>query len=209
MMLCPAEVNADTIRSSKIFHFGTLSITHENNKAATLFAVKTAKENGVLISFDLNLREPLWKSLDNAKTAMRYGFSVCDIMKISDNEIEFFTGESDIDKSVEAIRREFNIKLVLATMGKNGRKSYCGNAADSMPAYANSNVVDTTGAGDTFMSCALGFVCDNGISLNNEQLSEMLDITNAAASIVTGRRGALKVMPQKYEIDELRNYTVR
>lgn len=89
---------------------------------------------------------------------MRYGFSVCDIMKNSDNEIEFFTGESDIDKSVEAIRREFNIKLVLATMGKNGRKSYCGNAA---------------------------------------------------ASIVTGRRGALKVMPQKYEIDELRNYTAR
>ena len=114
-----------------------------------------------------------------------------------------------IDKGVEAIRREFNIKLVLATMGKNGRKSYCGNAAASMPAYANSNVVDTTGAGDTFMGCALGFVCDKGISLNNEQLSEMLDIANAAASIVTGRRGALKVMPQKYEIDELRNYTVR
>ena len=203
MMLCPAEVNADTIRSSKIFHFGTLSMTHENNKAATLFAVKTAKENGVLISFDPNLREPLWKSLDDAKEAMRYGFSVCDIMKISDNEIEFFTGESDIDKGVEAIRREFNIKLVLATMGKNGSKSYCGNAAASMPAYANSNVVDTTGAGDTFMGCALGFVCDNGISLNNERLSEMLDIANAAASIVTGRRGALKVMPNINEIENI------
>lgn len=209
MMLCPSEVNADIISSSKIFHFGTLSMTHENNKAATLYAVQTAKENGVLISFDPNLREPLWKSLDDARAAMRYGFSVCDILKISDNEIEFFTGESDIDKGVEIIRREFDIKLVLATMGKNGSKAYCGDAAVSAPAYANPNVVDTTGAGDTFMGCALGFVCDNGIALNNERLSEMLDIANAAASIVTGRRGALKVMPQKNEIDGLRNHTVR
>ncbi len=209
MMLCPSEVNADIIKCSTILHFGTLSMTHENNKAATLYAVQTAKENGVLVSFDPNLREPLWKSLDDAKAAMRYGFSVCDILKISDNEIEFFTGETDIDKGVEAIRREYDIKLVLATMGRNGSKAYCGDAAVSMPAYANSNVVDTTGAGDTFMGCALGFICDNGICLNNEQLSEMLDIANAAASIVTGRRGALKVMPQKYEIDGLRNYTVR
>lgn len=205
MMLCPSEVNSDIIKSSKIFHFGTLSMTHKSNCEATVFAVKTAKESGALISFDPNLREPLWKSLDDAKTVMEYGFSVCDILKISDNEIEFFTGEKDIDKGIEIIRKEYNIKLILATMGKNGSKAYCGDISLSIPAYTNPNVVDTTGAGDTFMGCALGYICDNGICLNKEQLSEMLDTANAAASIVTGRRGALKVMPCENEIDRLKN----
>ena len=184
-------------------------MTHENNKAATVYAVETAKKNGITVSFDPNLREPLWKSLDDAKSAMRYGFSVCDILKISDNEIEFFTGEKDIDKGVEIIRREYNIKIVLATMGRNGSKAYCGDTAVSMPAYVNSDVVDTTGAGDTFMGCVLAYVCDNDICLNNEQLSEMLDTANAAASIVTGRRGALKVMPESSEIDALKKNSVK
>lgn len=209
MMLSASEVNADIIKKSKIFHFGTLSMTHENNKAATVYAVNTAKKNGILISFDPNLRDPLWTSLDDARKAMRYGFSVCDILKISDNEIEFFTGETDIDKGVEIIRKEYNIGLVLATMGRNGSKAYCDDISVSRPAYENNNIVDTTGAGDTFMGCALGFICDNGIALKKDQLSEILDIANAAASIITGRRGALKVMPVKNEIDRLRSYTVR
>ncbi len=208
MMLSPSDVNADIIKSSKIFHFGTLSMTHENNKAATVYAVETAKKNGIAVSFDPNLREPLWKSPDDAKSAMGYGFSVCDILKISDNEIEFFTGEKDIDKGIETIRREYDIKIVLATMGRNGSKAYCGDSAVSMPAYVNSDVVDTTGAGDTFMGCVLAYVCDNDICLNNEQLSEMLDTANAAASIVTGRRGALKVMPESSEIDTLKKHSV-
>lgn len=205
MMLSQSEVNADIVRNSKIFHFGTLSMTHKNNREATVFAVNTAKENSVNISFDPNLREPLWKSLDDAKAAIRYGFSVCDILKISDNEIEFITGETDIDKGVEAIRKEYNIPLVLATMGRNGSRAYCGDISVSVPAYENSNTVDTTGAGDTFMGCALSYICDHGICLNKEQLSEMLDTANAAASIITGRRGALKVMPEKNEIDRRKN----
>ncbi len=205
MMLLPEDVNADIVKSSKIFHFGTLSMTHQNNREATVYAVNTAKENGVYISFDPNFREPLWKSLDDAKAAIRYGFSVCDILKISDNEIEFITGETDIDKGVEAIRKEFDIKLVLATMGRNGSKAYCGDISVSVSAYENSNTVDTTGAGDTFMGCSLSYVCDNGICLNKEQISEMLDTANAAASIITGRRGALKVMPEKSEIGRLKN----
>lgn len=205
MMLSALEVNADLIKRSGIFHFGTLSMTHENNKAATVYAVTTAKENDVLISFDPNLREPLWKSLDDAKDAMRYGFSVCDILKISDNEIEFFTGEKDIDKGIEIIRREYNISLILATMGRNGSAAYCGDISVSVSAYDNRKLIDTTGAGDTFMGCSLSYICDNGICLDKAQLSEMLDTANAAASIITGRRGALKVMPCANEIDRLKN----
>ena len=205
MMLSEADVNTDLIRNSKIFHFGTLSMTHEVNKAATVSAISTAKESAALISFDPNLREPLWKSLDEAKAAMKYGISVCDILKISDNEIEFFTGERDIDKGVAAIRKEFDVPLVLATMGRNGSKAYCDGILVSAGAYDNPDVVDTTGAGDTFMGCALNYICENGIMLDKEQLAELLDFANAAASIITSRRGALKVMPEKVEIDKLRS----
>ncbi len=204
MMLSETDVNTDLIRNSKIFHFGTLSMTHESNKAATVSAINTAKESGALISFDPNLREPLWKSLDEAKAAMKYGISVCDILKISDNEIEFFTGEKDIDKGVAAIRKEFDVGLVLATMGKKGSKAYCDGMLVSAGAYDNPDVVDTTGAGDTFMGCALNYICENGIMLDKEQLAELLDYANAAASIITSRRGALKVMPDKEDIDRLR-----
>ena len=201
MALTASEVNNDIIRNAKIFHFGTLSMTHDSNRAATVCAINTAKESGALISFDPNLREPLWKSLEDAKAAIKYGISVCDILKISDNEIEFLTGEKDIDKGVFAIIREYGVPLVLATMGKNGSKAYCGGVLVSAPAYDNPSVVDTTGAGDTFMGCALNYICENGMKLNKEQLSELLNFANAAASLITGRRGALKVMPEKAEID--------
>lgn len=205
MALTASEVNSDIIRNAKIFHFGTLSMTHDGNRAATVCAINSAKESGALISFDPNLREPLWESLEDAKAAMKYGISECDILKISDNEIEFLTGEKDIDKGVFAIIREYGVPLVLATMGRSGSKAYCGGVLVSAPAYDNPTVVDTTGAGDTFMGCALNYICDNGIELNKEQMSELLNFANAAASLITGRRGALKVMPEKAEIDRIIN----
>lgn len=200
MMLTCEEVNADIIRDSEIFHFGTLSMTHRYNKEATVYAVNTAKESGLLISFDPNLRKPLWENPNNAKAAIEYGFSVCDILKISDDEIEFITGEKDIDKGIETIRSKYNIPLVFATMGRSGSKAYCGSVEVERPAYENKKILDTTGAGDTFMGCALSFVCENGISMNEVQLKNILDFSNAAASIITQRKGALRVMPEYDEI---------
>lgn len=97
-------------------------MTHEGNRAATVSAINTAKESGALISFDPNLREPLWESLKDAKEAMKYGISVCDILKISDNEIKFLTGEKDIDKGVFAIIREYGVPLVLAQWEETAAK---------------------------------------------------------------------------------------
>lgn len=205
MMLSRSEINADIICNSEIFHFGTLSMTHKSNKDATVYAVNIAKENGLLISFDPNLRKPLWENFDEAKAAMEYGFSVCDILKISDDEIEFITGETDIDKGIEAIRKKYAIPLIFATMGRLGSNAYCGNITVKRPAYENKNVRDTTGAGDTFMGCALSFVCENGVHMNENQLNTLLNFSNAAASIITGRKGALKVMPAFDEINALLN----
>ncbi|MGN0603223.1 MAG: PfkB family carbohydrate kinase [Oscillospiraceae bacterium] len=203
MMLCPSEVNSDIIKNSKIFHFGTLSMTHKNNCEATVFAVKTAKESGALISFDPNLREPLWKSLDDAKTVMEYGFSVCDILKISDNEIEFMTGSTDYDKAVRELMEKYHIKLAFATLGKNGSRAYYGDIKAECGVF-KVDTIETTGAGDTFCGSALNYILEHDINcLTENDLEELLTFANASAAIITTRRGALKVMPEEKEILEL------
>lgn len=104
---------------TEIFHFGTLSFTHEEVKEATKFAVKCAKEAGIHISFDPNLREPLWKDLEDAKKAMAYGFQNCDILKIADNELQFFTGEEEFDQAVSILQENYKIPLICMTLGKD------------------------------------------------------------------------------------------
>lgn len=123
MMLKKCEIQPSVIESSKIFHFGTLSFTHEEVKEATKFAVKCAKEAGIYISFDPNLREPLWKNLEDAKKAMAYGFQNCDILKIADNELQFFTGEEDFDQAVSILQENYKIPLICVTLGKDGSRS--------------------------------------------------------------------------------------
>ena len=105
MMLAEDEVDYDLIRSSKVFHFGTLSMTDEPIRTATKKALEAAKEAGCLITFDPNLRPPLWNSLEEAKEMMEYGFRYCDMLKISDNEIQFVTGKEDYDEGIRSFRR--------------------------------------------------------------------------------------------------------
>ena len=112
MMLKKEEVIEDIIKEAKIFHFGTLSSTHEGVREATRYAIDIAKESGVLISFDPNLREPLWDSLEDARKEIEYGLSKCDILKISDNELEFMTGTKDYSKGVEILREQYDIKII-------------------------------------------------------------------------------------------------
>ena len=124
MMLTMEEVSEELIRSSKIFHFGTLSSTHRGVREATRHAIHVAKDAGCIITFDPNLRPPLWESLDDAKAEIEYGMTKCDVLKISDNEVEFLFGTTDYDKGAQLIREKYNIPLVLLTMGKDGSRSY-------------------------------------------------------------------------------------
>ena len=112
MMLKKEEVIEDIIKEAKIFHFGTLSSTHEGVREATRYAIDIAKGSGVLISFDPNLREPLWDSLEDVRKEIEYGLSKCDILKISDNELEFMTGTKDYSKGVEILREQYDIKII-------------------------------------------------------------------------------------------------
>ena len=124
MMLDEKEVDEELIRGSKVFHFGTLSMTDEPVRTATKKALKIAKESGCLITFDPNLRPPLWKSLDEAKEMMEYGFTQCDVLKISDNEIQFVSGKEDYDEGIQYLQEKYHIPLIFLTMGKDGGRAY-------------------------------------------------------------------------------------
>ncbi len=205
MMLCRQEVDASLIQSAKIFHFGSLSMTSGQAEEATRYAIETAKKNGVLVSFDPNLRPPLWSDLSVAKEKIAYGLSQCDILKISDNEVEFMTGEQDIEKGVQKITEQYHIPFVCATMGKDGSKAfYHDHMITGMP-FHSEKTIETTGAGDTFCGSMLHFILRYGMDgFTPDILEELLSFANAAACLITTRKGALRVMPSKSEIEMFR-----
>ena len=204
MMLHEDEVQLELVKDTSIFHFGTLSMTHEEVRNATKKAIAAAKEAGAVISFDPNLREPLWKSLDDAKEQVAYGLSQCDVLKISDNEIQWFTGEEDYDAGIAKLRQQYDIPLIMLSMGRDGSRAYYKDLCVEVKPFIQENTIETTGAGDTFGGCCLHYVLENGLhNLNEEKLTEMLTFANAAASIITTRKGALRVMPEKAEVRKL------
>lgn len=204
VMLTPDEVSEALIKISRIFHFGTLSMTHEPIRSATKKALTIAKEHGLTVSFDPNLREMLWESEEEAKAAFDYGMQYCDVLKISDNELVWFTGQTDLKAGIAKLKARYHIPLILLSMGRDGSRAYYGDGYAEACAFLQKNTVDTTGAGDTFMGCCLHYILENGITqLTEEQLCEMLTFANAAASIITTRKGALKAMPTKEEISVL------
>ena len=203
MMLTEDEINTTFISQAKIFHFGTLSMTQDSVRAATKKAVKAAKESGALISFDPNLREPLWSSLELAKEQMNYGFSQCDILKISDNEIQFVTGKEDYDEGIRCLQEKYQIPLILLTMGKEGSRAYYKGMRVECSGFSV-KTIETTGAGDTFTGSVLNYLLEHDFNnLTEKQLEELLKLANAAAAIVTTRKGVIRAIPKKSEIEEL------
>ena len=203
MMLTKEEVSEDLIRSSRLFHFGTLSSTHKGVREATRYALEVAKKEQLLITFDPNLRPPLWENLEDARTEILYGMSQCDVLKISDNEMEFLTGTDDYDRGVNLLLEKYPIPLVLVTLGKEGSRAYYqGRKVEAAP-FLQEKTIETTGAGDTFCASVLNYVLDHGLeNLTDENLTEMLTFANAGASIITTRKGALRVMPSRQEVLE-------
>ena len=203
MNLKEEEVNESLIASSSIFHFGTLSLTDESVKKATQKAVKAAKENGLTITFDPNLREPLWRSLEEAHEQVAWGLQQADVVKISDNEITWFTGMDNYDEGIAFLQKEYpNLKLICLSMGGDGSKAVYRDIHVAYPAFLQEATIETTGAGDTFCACMIHTVLENGIDhLDEEKLKEMLKFANAAASLVTTKKGALRVMPTKEEVE--------
>ena len=203
MNLKEIEVNESLIGSSSIFHFGTLSLTDESVKKATQKAVKVAKENGLTITFDPNLREPLWRSLEEAHEQVVWGLQQADVVKISDNEITWFTGMDNYDEGIAFLQKEYpNLKLICLSMGGDGSKAVYRDMHVVYPAFLQEATIESTGAVYRFCACMIHTVLENGIDhLDEEKLKEMLKFANAAASLVTTKKGALRVMPTKEEVE--------
>ena len=201
MMLRKEDLHEDLIRDAKIFHYGTLSMTHDGVREATKKAIDIAKESGAIISFDPNLRPPLWKTLDDAKEQVAYGLSKCDVLKISDNEIQWFTGEEDFDAGTPKLREQYNIPLIMLSLGRDGSRAYYKDMKVEAAPFLQEKTIETTGAGDTFCASSLNYVLEHGLdNLTEENLKELLTFANAAASLITTRKGALRVMSTKEEV---------
>lgn len=204
MMLSKEDLNADMIKSCSVFHYGTLSMTDDMVREATEAAIAMAEEAGALLTFDPNLRPPLWDSLETAKERIRYGLGHCQVLKISDDEIQWLTGEEDFDKAVKIINDEFHIPMVMVSMGKEGSRVYYKDEIVTVAPFLQENTIETTGAGDTFMACVIHKVLEVGLdNFDRAKLEEMLTFANAAASLITTKKGALRVMPEIEDVKAL------
>ena len=195
VMLEEEEVDLSLIRDSKVFHFGSLSLSDEPCRSATKKAVAAAEEYGILRSYDPNLRKPLWHSEEEAREQILWGMKHCDILKIADNEILWLTGEEDHDPAVSVLLKEFAIPLIALTLGPEGSRIYYQGKRIDIPPFPQ-NTVDTTGAGDTYCACLLNGILENGLKdLDEDKIRRFGVFASAAAAIVTTRKGALKSMP--------------
>ena len=201
--ISPDEIDEDLIKSARLFHFGSLSLTDEPARSATHKAIQTAEDAGLIISFDPNLREPLWDTLEEAHEQIDWGMKHAQVLKISDNEIQWFTGKEDFDEGIAKLREDYpNLQLICLSMGADGSRAYWKDLRVEQAPFLQEGTIETTGAGDTFCANMLNAVLDNGLDgFDEDKLKAMLVQANAAASIVTTRKGALRVMPTQEEID--------
>ena len=192
----PARLLADT----RILHFGSVSLTAEPARSATLKAAGTAKANGAVISYDPNYRASLWTSEEDAVEKMLQPLPMVDILKVSDEELPLLTGTDDLEKG-SAMLAAKGIRLVIVTLGAKGAFYRFGDRTGSIPGI-KVKVGDTNGAGDTFFGAALSKLKDYGRleSLTVEKLEEILNFANKAAAITTSRHGAIPAMPGLDEI---------
>ena len=202
MNLDEGDVDADMLSRTRIFHFGSLSFTHKRCRKATRKAIKAAKSKHRLISFDPNYRPVLWPGEEEARKWMLYGCSVCDILKVEASELAFITQQTTIQNGVDFLQNHYSISLILVTSGEAGSQAFMGNRKVYQEAFLTNRTIDTTGAGDTFLGCCLAYILEQGMELSDQQLQEMLFRANAAASLETTRKGAIRAMPTQAELED-------
>ena len=196
------ELDLSLIDEAKVFHFGTLSLTDEPARTATRKAIAYAKEKGKLITYDPNLRKPLWRDLDTAKEQLIWGLSQADVVKISDEEVEFLFGLNP-QQGAEHILEQFGVKLVFVTCGADGCVFRNQNAKGHVPGLQGLHVIDTTGAGDIFGGSAVWKLLQTGKrpeELSREELEEIVGFACAAAGLSTTRPGGISSVPDYEEI---------
>ncbi|WP_077624803.1 aminoimidazole riboside kinase [Sediminibacillus massiliensis] len=199
-----AEVSEELFKEHNVFHFGSISMIDEPAESATKKAVRLAKENGLIISYDPNLRPMLWKSLDEARTKITSMLGEADLVKLSEEELEFLTGETDIHKGVEKLK-EYQIPLLFVTLGHEGSYVFHKGQAVHVPAR-QVKAVDTTGAGDAFVSGLLYQLSEREKDVTDYTLDELKEITvfaSVSGALAASTKGAMSALPT---IEEVKKY---
>ncbi|AEY67229.1 carbohydrate kinase [Clostridium sp. BNL1100] len=202
LMLTPDDLELDIIKECKIFHFGSLSMTDEPARSATIKAVEYAKSEGKIISYDPNWRPLLWKDDIQARAGMMLGLEYADILKISETELEFLTGESNLEYGSKILFNK-GIKLILVTLGPKGCFFRCSDGCGHLNTY-DTRVVDTTGAGDAFLGGLLyqiSKVTSPLVEINKTMISDIIDFSNAVGALCASKRGAIPAMPSLPEVE--------
>lgn len=198
------EIDLSLIDEAKVFHFGTLSLTDEPARSATYRAVRYAKEQGKLITYDPNLRKPLWKNLKEAKKQLLWGLSQSDVVKISDEEVEFLLGMSP-EQGAAHILENYGVKLVFVTCGADGCFFKNAVAEGKVPSLQNIKVIDTTGAGDIFGGSAVWKLLQMGVTpekLHETQLREIVTFACTSAGLSTTKPGGISSVPELSEVEQ-------
>ena len=207
MLLSPDDISEEYIQQALIFHYGSISFNSPLSKQATLKALEYAKKHHLLISYDPNLRMSLWESEELARTEINAGFQYADIVKISEEEMEFITGSQSLEASAAYIL-QMGPRLVLISRGKDGCYYSDGTNSGYLSGIAV-NAIETTGAGDAFMAAVLYQLSQNihvgkDASLSvDERLISILQFANAAGALATTRIGAIPALPSSNEVNEL------
>ncbi len=205
--LLPADVPADLVSECDIFHFGSIPLTDNPSRDTILACAEEAKAAGKLVSFDPNLREPLWESLELAKATMIKGMSLCNVLKVSEEELYFLTGIDDVVGGTEYVYNNYHIPMILATLGKRGVYFHTPYEKGHAATYAEVETIDTTGAGDIFVGSFLYQVAAFGLdNLKGDNIRLAVDFANAAASLSTTRKGAIPSIPQETEVRARMSY---
>uniref|UniRef100_A0A5B6ZTN9 fructokinase n=1 Tax=Davidia involucrata TaxID=16924 RepID=A0A5B6ZTN9_DAVIN len=188
MLLTPDELNLELIRSAKVFHYGSISLIVEPCRSAHLKAMEVAKEAGALLSYDPNLRLPLWPSAEEARKQIRSIWNKAEVIKVSEVELEFLTESDKIDDAAALSLWHSGLKLLLVTLGEKGCRYYTKNFHGAVDAF-HVKTVDTTGAGDSFIGALLCKIVDDQSVLEDEsRLREVLKFANACGAITTTKK---------------------
>jgi fructokinase len=203
MLLTPEELNLDLIRSAKVFHYGSISLIVEPCRSAHLKAMEVAKDAGALLSYDPNLRLPLWPSAEEAREQIMSIWEKADIIKVSDVELEFLTGSDKIDDESALSLWHPNLKLLLVTLGEKGCRYYTKSFRGSVDAF-HVKTVDTTGAGDSFVGALMCKIVDDQAIIEDEgRLREVVRYACACGAITTTKKGAIPALPTNSQVLEL------
>ncbi len=202
IMLTEGEIDEELIKKAKIVHHGSLSCTVEPTKSATLKTLSIAKENNLIVSYDPNLRLSLWKSEKEAKSTITDLLQYADIVKLSDEEFEFITGEKDFEKHAKSFMREHSISLLFVTLGPKGA-FYChGENQAVLPTY-DVKVIDTTGSGDSFIGACLYKISQLSMPLRDiskTEIESIIDFANASGSMAATKKGGIPSIPTTDEV---------